>query len=303
MDHTDKACTQEHFLKEGERFMAFILNQDWIICNDLVPWDREPLNMTALDIAQRYASWAIERAEDGLLTPPLKGTWGGMGANMAWPEPVKGVPQTFMRSAMPPPGGGLLGMRDPLICHTINRTASSRRRSARRLIKRIAAKMRDGCVTEADRTLYFADEEYRDLHDYCKERGADLGHAMGDGELIINGRSLRLRIEPEDMSVYILPAPTDDDEACALNPGGVMETADTPVWFEVGRDTWDLYSKAPHTTMVRLGRVRPVQTGLLCRRGYQVLVPVGSSTDGALMPLTTERTMAEARAILAGRVS
>jgi len=73
MDHGDKACTQEHFQKEGERFMAFIIDREWIICNDELPWDREPLNMTALDIAQRYASWAIERAEDGLLTPPLKG--------------------------------------------------------------------------------------------------------------------------------------------------------------------------------------------------------------------------------------
>lgn len=130
--------------------------------------------------------------------------------NIAWPDTGKGVPQVFMRSAMPPPGGGILGMRDPLISHTINRSDFSRRRSARRLIKRIAARMRDGCVTEADRTMHFTDEEYRDLHDYCVERGTDWGSAMGDGELIINGRSLRLRIEPDDVSVYLPPLGVED---------------------------------------------------------------------------------------------
>jgi len=130
--------------------------------------------------------------------------------NIAWPDTGKGVPQVFMRSAMPLPGGGILGMRSPLICHTINRSDFSRRRSARRLIGRIATRMRDGCVTKADRTMHFTDEEYRDLHDYCVERGAYLGNAMGDGHLIINGRSLRLRIEPDDMSVYLPPLGVED---------------------------------------------------------------------------------------------
>jgi hypothetical protein len=73
MDHGDKACTQEHFSEGGRTLHGVRPGSGLIICNDGLPWDREPLNMTALDIVERYASWAIERAEDGLLTPPLTG--------------------------------------------------------------------------------------------------------------------------------------------------------------------------------------------------------------------------------------
>jgi len=72
-------------------------------------------------------------------------------------------------------------------------------------------------------------------------------------------------------------------------------------WFEEGRDCWRLYTSAPHTKMVPMGMVKPVRVGLLRRVRYQAWVNVASRSDNALVLLTTERTLPDAKAVVEGR--